>query len=141
MGHNYGLAHVYGGTRDLDPSTVERMRRVYKECQVFLTDLSRGLEESGIVKEAKIEALKSMAKSLLGIDLVEVKVAKEKELKRDLTKDEEIALFESEIKKMRNGERDPQIMVSEEELEKHLADGWQFVSILPSQKILIRKAC
>jgi len=38
---------------------------------------------------------------------VDVKMAKEKELKRELAKDEEIALFESEIKKMRNGERDP----------------------------------
>jgi len=43
--------------------------------------------------EAKIEALKTMAK--------------EKGLKRELAKDEEIALFESEIKKMPNGEHDP----------------------------------
>jgi len=41
-----------------------------------------------------------------------------------LTKDGEIALFESEIKRIRNRERNPQIMVSEVELEKHLAGGW-----------------
>ena len=34
------------------------------------------LECNNIVKEAKVETLKSIAKSLLGIDLVEVKVAK-----------------------------------------------------------------
>jgi len=37
-------------------------------------------EESAVVKEAQIEALKSIAKNLLGIDLLDVKVAKEKEL-------------------------------------------------------------
>jgi len=81
------------------------------------------LEQVSVVKEAKIEALGSTAKSLLGIDLLGIKVAKEKELKRELTNDEEIALFESEIKKMRNEDRDPHIMVSEEELEKHLTEG------------------
>lgn len=42
-----------------------------------------------------------------------------------------------EAKKMR--ESDPQIMVREEELEGYLADGWQLVSVLPSQRILIKK--
>jgi len=58
---------------------------------------------------------------------------------RELTPDEEIELFENEIKKMREGEKDPQIVVKEEELVSYLKDGWQFVSVLPSQKILIRK--
>ena len=48
-------------------------------------------------------------------------------------------LFENEIKKVRETEKDPQIVVKEEELESYLKDGWQFVSVLPSQKILIRK--
>jgi hypothetical protein len=92
-----------------------------------------------VVKEAKIEALKSIAKSLLGIDLLEVKVAKENELERELSRDEEVELFENEIKKMREGEKDPQTIVKEEELEAYLADGWQFVSVVPSQRILIRR--
>jgi hypothetical protein len=41
-------------------------------------------------REAKIEALKSMAKSLLGIGLVDVKVAREKQLGIELNKDEEL---------------------------------------------------
>jgi len=40
---------------------------------------------------------------------------------------------------LQSGERNPRVVVSEEELQKHLVEGWQFVSILPSQKILIRK--
>lgn len=139
LGHTSGLEHVYGGTRDLDPSTIERMRGVYKKCEPFLVATTQPLEQSDIVKEAKVEALKTMAKSLLGIDLVEVKVAKEMALKRELSKDEEVELFENELKKLRDGKHNPQRIVDEGELENHLAEGWQFVSVLPSRKILIRK--
>jgi integrase len=139
LGHTSGLEHVYGGTRDLDPSTIERMRGAYRKCEPFLIATAQPLEQSDIVKEAKVEALKIMAKSLLGIDLVEVKVAKEKELKRELSRDEELALFENELKKLREGTHNPQRIVGEDELESHLAEGWHFVSVLPSQKILIKK--
>lgn len=40
---------------------------------------------------------------------------------------------------MREGDEDPQIVVKEENLESYLKDGGQFVSILPSQKIFIKK--
>jgi hypothetical protein len=62
-----------------------------------LSTVAQPLEHSSIVKEAKVEALKSIAKSLLGIDLLEVKIAKEKELQRELDREEEIELFENEI--------------------------------------------
>ena len=64
---------------------------------------------------------------------------KERELRRELNSDEEIELFENEIRKMREGEDDPQIVVDEEEVESYLLDGWEFVSVLPSQKRLIRR--
>jgi len=81
----------------------------------------------------------SIGKSLLGIDLIEAKIAKENKLGRKLTADETIELFENELKKLREGKRNPQRIVREEELEQYLAEGWQFVSVLPSKKILIRK--
>jgi len=139
LGHTSGLAHVYGGTKDLDPSTIERMREAYKKCEPFLLATMQPLDQTTVVKEAKIEALKSMAKALLGIDLIEVKVAKEKELGRELNRDEELDLFENELKKLREGTHNPQRIVKEDELEKHLTEGWQFISVLPSQKILIKK--
>jgi site-specific recombinase XerD len=123
----------------LPPDMVEGMREAYKACEPFLSTVTQPLEHSSIVKEAKVEALKSIAKSLLGIDLLEVKVAKEREVGRELDWDEEIELFENEIRKMREGEDDPQMLVREEELESYLNEGWEFVSVLPSQKILIRK--
>lgn len=139
LGHTSGLEQVYGGTRDLDPSTIERMRVVFKKCEPFLVATTQPLEQSDLVKEAKVEALKAMAKSLLGIDLLEVKVARERELKRELSKDEEMELFENELKKLRDGKHNPKRIVGEGELENHLAQGWQFVTVLPSHKILISK--
>jgi len=139
LGHTTGLEHVYGGTRDLDPSTIERMREAYKKCEPFLSATMQPLDQTSVVKEAKVEALKSIAKSLLSIDLLEVKIARERELGRELSKDEELILFENELKRLREGTHNPQRIVSEEELEDHLAEGWQFVSVLPSRRILIRK--
>jgi hypothetical protein len=138
-GHKGDIEARYSTNKGrLPPDMIEDMRAAYKACEPFLSTSAQPLEQSSIVKEAKVEALKSLAKSLLDLDLVEVKVAKEKEMQRPLSRDEEIELFENEIKKMREGE-DPQIVVREGELESHLKDGWQFVSVLPSKKILIRK--
>jgi len=116
MGHKGDIEARYSTNKGvLPPDMVEDMRKCYKECESFLSTIARPLEQSSIMKEAKLEALKSIAKNLLGIDLMEVKMAKEKEVQRELTPDEEIEVFENEIKKMRDAKRDPQISVREEE--------------------------
>jgi hypothetical protein len=140
MGHKGDIEARYSTNKGvLPPNMIEDMRKAYKECEPFLSTATQPLEQASIVKEAKIEALKSMAKSLLGIDLVDVKVAREKQLGRELNKDEELELYERELKRLRDGKHNPQRIIHEKELEKYLAEGWQFVSILPSQKILIKK--
>jgi len=139
-GHKGDIEARYSTNKGILPKEmIEGMRKSIKDCEPFLGTTAQELDQSTVVKEAKVEALKSIAKSLLGIDLLEVKVAKEKEMGRELNRDEEIELFENEMKKMRESESDPQIIVREEELEGYLADGWQFVSVLPSQRILINK--
>jgi len=139
-GHKEDVEARYSTNKGvLPPEMIEDMRKCYKDCEPFLSTIAQPIEQASIVKEAKIEALKSIAKSLLGIDLLEVKVAKEKEIGRELTRDEEMELFENELKKLREGKHNPQRIVMEDKLEKYLVEGWQFVSVLPSQKILIRK--
>jgi len=139
MGHKGDIEARYSTNKGiLPPDMIEDMRKCYRECEPYLLTSAQPLEQSSIVQEAKLEALKSIAKSLFGIDLLEIKTAKEKELNRELNKEEEIQLFEEELKKLRENP-DPQKIVTEKELENHLADGWQFVSILPSKRILIRK--
>ena len=139
-GHKGDIEARYSTNKGrLPPDMIEEMRWAYGECEPFLGTVAQPLEQSTIVKEAKLEALKSIAKSLLGIDLLEVKIAKEREVEKELSIDDEIELFENEIKTMREQEKDPQIIVGEEELENHLAEGWQFVSVLPSQRIILRR--
>ncbi len=133
MGHKGDIEARYSTNKGVPPpDMIEDMRKCYRECEPFLSTAIQPLEQSSIIKEAKIEALKSMAKSLLGIDLSEVKVAKEKEVGRELSKEEELELFENELKKLREGKHNPQRIIHESELESYLAEGWQFVSVLPS---------
>jgi hypothetical protein len=140
MGHKGDIEARYSTNKGvLPPDMVEDMRKAYKECEPFLLTSAASLERSDIVKEAKIEALKSLAKSLLGIELLDVKIAKERDLRRELTADETLQVFEEELRKLREGKHNPQRIIREEELEKYLAEGWQFVSTLPSRKILIKK--
>jgi integrase len=137
MGHTYGLAQVYSGTRDLDPSTIERMRQAYKSAEKHL--LGEAVEAEKIKQEAALEAIRRFAEAF-GIDPMRIKIEKEKELGKELSASEEIELIQDEIKRAREEHGDPQRIVGENELEGYLAEGWQFVSILPSQRILIRRS-
>ena len=140
MGHRGDIEARYSTNKGvLTPDMIEDMRKCYKDCEPFLSTLTQPLEQSSVILEAKTEALKSMAKSLLGIDLLEVKIAKEKETGKELNPIETIQLFEDELKKLREGKHNPQRIVGEEELERHLAEGWHFVSTLPSQRILVKR--
>ena len=138
-GHKGDIEARYSTNKGrLPPDMIEDIREAYRRCEPFLSTIAQPTEQMTIIKEAKIEALKSIAKTMFGIDLLEVKIAKENEENRELTQDETIELFETEMKKTRE-QPDPQIIVEEKELESYLKEGWQFVSVLPSQKILIRK--
>ncbi|MBS7635932.1 hypothetical protein KEJ37_01075 [Candidatus Bathyarchaeota archaeon] len=93
MGHKGDIEARYSTNKGvLPPDMIEDMRKSYRECEPFLSTATQPREQSTIIKEAKIEALKSMAKSLLGIDLLDVKVAKERQIGRELNKDEELEL-------------------------------------------------
>ena len=123
----------------MPPDMITDMRSAYRACEPFLSTIAQPLEHSSIVKEAKLEAMKSIGKNLFGIDIIEVKIAKKRESGEEMSIDEEIALFESEMKKRRERENDPQTIVDEGDLENHLSHGWEFVSVLPSRRILIRR--
>ena len=138
-GHKGDIESRYSTNKGvLPPEMIEDIRKCYRECEPLLGTVAQPLEQTSVIKEAKIEALKSIAKSLLDMDLTEVKVAVEQKLNRKLTPEETITLFENEIQKRRE-KKDPQRIVNEEELETYLSEGWQFVSVLPSHRILVRR--
>jgi len=155
-GHKGDIEAGYSTNKGrLPPDMIEDMRSSYRACEPFLSTTSE-LEQSAVVKEAKIEALRSMAKSLLDIDLLEVKIARERKIKRELTPVEEVELYESEIKKLRidsqklrnadencdDGTHCRQFenrLIPEEQLVPHLNDGWAIVRELTSGKIAVRR--
>ncbi|PUA32930.1 MAG: hypothetical protein B9J98_03325 [Candidatus Terraquivivens tikiterensis] len=59
---------------------IKDIGNTYRQCEPFLSTVAQPLGQASIIKEAKIGVLKNMAKSLLGIDLLEVKVARKKSL-------------------------------------------------------------
>jgi len=65
MGHKGDIEARYSTNEGvLPPDMIEDMRRCYKNCETFLSTVSQPLEETSLIKEAKIEALKSIAKKL-----------------------------------------------------------------------------
>jgi hypothetical protein len=147
-GHKGDIEARYSTNKGkLPPDMIEDIRTQYKACEPFLSTTSK-LEESAVVKEAQIEALKSIAKNLLGIDLLDVKVAKERELQKELTPAEELSVYENEIKKLsinpqklrqdQESGRFQNKLISEKLLERYLNSGWEMVQTVNS-KILVRK--
>jgi len=138
MGHKGDIEARYSTNKRLSPDMIEEMRAAYQKCEPLLSTIVPQVDQLSLVKEAKIEALKSLAKSLLDVDLLDVKIAKEKENGHELSQDETIELFETEMKRLRE-QPDPQIIVGEKELQSYLHEGWQFVAVLPSGNIVVRK--
>jgi len=77
MGYKGDMEVRYSTNRErLPPDMIEEKRDSYSKCEPLLIALSPSIEQSNTFKEAKIEALKSIAKDLFDIHKVEVKVAK-----------------------------------------------------------------
>ena len=111
------------------------MRQAIKASEPHLGTVSQ-IEQTTVVQEAKLETLKTIAKSLLGIDLLEIKIAKEREVKRSLEPKETLKLFEDEIKTRR--EKREHNLVSQKDLVTYLNDGWELVG--PANgKFLVRR--
>jgi len=85
----------------LPPDMIEDMREAYKRCEQFLCTAARPFEQASVIKEARIEAIKTVARTLFGVDIADVKIAHEREVGHEVTRDDEIKLYEEEIKRKR----------------------------------------
>jgi len=95
------MGHILHGSQEsyYDRSKVERMRELYAKL-VF--------EDKPCIQELNLQSLRSIAK-IVGVNPFEVKVAKEKELGRQLSSMEEGELLEKEIgRALERGNRDHQ---------------------------------
>jgi integrase len=131
MGHGSYMKTYYKRTE-------EERARDYLRCMPYLTVLGESPDKDRWKQEAKLEAIRAFAQAL-DIDPIHVRIEKQKELRRELTAEEEIGAIQNEIKKMRIGNDDSKKIIVEKDLPEHLAEGWEIQNVLPSGKIVIRK--
>jgi len=141
------MGHILPGSQDpyfgsgirVEGSTISFDKNKVDELRVEYSKLVFAHEAPPTRKELVLEAIRRFAESF-GIDPMKVRIEKKKELGREPEAEEEIQAIQNEIKKMKSGNDDPKKIVSEDELDHYLAEGWDVQTVLPSGKILIRRA-
>lgn len=142
LGHKIGKLG-YGRSPQYDE---ELLRREYSKVEPELNILSNpsGANIKARMDEMRmgvaLEAVRRLAESF-GIDPMRVRMRKREELGREPNSEEEMKAIQNEIRKLREGRqaKGAQAIVAEEQLEARLKDGWQFVTVLPSRRILVSR--
>jgi hypothetical protein len=162
-GHKGDIEVRYSTNKGRLPAEmIEGIRQAYHECESFLNSTPINLDQNDIIKQAKLESLKAIAKNVFGIDLEEEMSKKAAEQKKDITPETELEMYEEVLKKFIEGfsiaptedaikrfregisiapvgeTKFESKLVTENDLEDYLNNGWEMVQIINS-KILIRK--
>ncbi|MCJ7770899.1 site-specific integrase [Candidatus Bathyarchaeota archaeon] len=165
-GHKGDIEARYSTNKGrLPPEMIQDIRKAYQECEPFLNSTSINLDQNDVIKQAKLESLKAIAKNVFGIDLEDEISKKAAAQDKEISTDEELEMFEDvlknfregisiqpsedaedAIKRFREGISIPPVvktkfeskLVTENDLEDYLNNGWEMVQIINS-KILIRK--
>ena len=159
MGHRGDVEARYTTNKGrLPPDLIEDMRRSFRECEGYLSTRPpsreedpevttiRTMVESGVLDLSKPNVRQYLVKKL-GIEDIKNRIAQVKnEGMSEVEAYAKAICAELGIKPMRleisdadKGNADPKKIISEEELEQYLGEGWDVQTVLPSGKILIRK--
>ncbi len=159
MGHKGDIEARYTTNKGrLPPGVIEDLRRSFQQCEEYLSTTPpsretdpelttiRTMVESGVLDLSKPNVRHYLVQKL-GIQDMEVKVAKIR--KEGLNEDEAyinvicgqlgVKPMQTETSNPKND--DPKKIIDEDNLEMHLAEGWEIQTFLPSGKILIRRHC
>jgi len=148
MGHKGDIEARYTTNKGrLSPDMLEDMRRTFKEAEPFLTTTGTPAED---VKAMLLGQWRKQAEAY-GIDPMKVRIEQERATGKALEADEEMHMLTLEIAKRTapqyqapgttyiNGQgRKNKIIQGDEELVKHLNDGWELVTELKEGKFLVR---
>jgi len=129
LGHTSGLEHVYGGTRDLDPATIERMREAYKNCLQYLQATRAEATEEQIKKAFKKELLLVAGYSNEDVEAMNLDEMSDEEL-RSKIREKLLGMMANNGAKQR--------VVTVDDVDDYLAKGWEFVAALPKSKVIMR---
>ena len=158
MGHKGDIEARYTTNKGrLPPAVIEDMRQSILKCEEYLStrpvsreedpELTaiRTMVESGVLDLSKPKVRGYLVQKM-GIQDMEVRVAKIREQGVDEEEANVRVIYgelgvkpmQIETSKPRNN-GDPKKIVSENELEDYLADGWNVQFVLPSGKILVQR--
>jgi len=154
MGHKGDIEARYTTNKGrLPPSLIEDMRRSFMNCEEYLSTRPprreedpevttiRTMVESGVLDLSKPNVRQYLLQKL-GIQDIRERIAMMKN-NEGISESEAYAKVickELGIKPIRlERSEDPKKIVSEEELERYLAEGWDVQTVLPSGKILIKR--
>ena len=143
MGHKGDIEARYSTNKSrLLQNLIEDMRSAFAASSTYLQTIQKQEIDK---KEMLLEMWRQQA-SMHGIDLMKVRIEKEKELGKDLSIDEELELMTIEIKKVvmpqRNTREKPyqSQIVTENELVSFIEEGWEIIRELSGKRFLMKRA-
>jgi len=133
----YFMGHILPGSQDVyyDKTKIEEMRRKYSQI-VFFPDRTASLEK--LRKKQVLDVVRILGFPDEKIKRVEEALAKFKTVDEAVSEIRKLGLEPYKLKEKPND--DPKKIIDEGELENHLAKGWDVQTVLPSRRILIKKA-
>jgi len=130
------MGHILPGTQDpyYDSTKAEQLRKKYMKIEFFPQQVASAEE---LRKKQVLDTVKLLGFSEDKIKRVEEALAKYETVDHAMEEIKKLSLESYKLK--RNPGGDPQKMVSEEQLENYLAQGWNVQTVLPSGRIVIKK--
>jgi len=126
------MGHIQAGSLEhyYDSTKIEKMRELYSKL-VF--------EDRSSAQASSLETTRKIAK-LLGVDPFKVKAAKEKELGRQLSNQEEEKALEEEIKlALERQNQEEQKIIQPSELDQYIASGWSVGLQLVDGRVVVKR--
>lgn len=146
MGHSLGQID-----RAYSRPSIEQVRGAYKRGESYLSVSKTSKDMDTMKKNIMVEMLQNQA-SMMGINIIDIKIEKQKELGRELTLDDELEAYHQAFKRFtfgsintiknmnsNNNNNYESKIVSEEELVKMVEDGWELLKDLNGNKFLMRR--
>jgi len=129
------MGHILPGSQDpyYDYTKTEDFRRKYRQVQFF----PQAASSEELRKKQIIDMVKLLGFPDEKIKRAEEAFAKYKTVNEAIAEIRKLTLEGYKLKKEANS--DPKKIVSEDDLERYLAEGWDVQTVLPSGRILIRK--
>jgi hypothetical protein len=132
MGHRGDIEHTYTLNKRFPEDVIEKMRSAYRKAlERYLITLNRGNNMDAVKSQMNIQFLLVGGLTMEEIEAMELDTA------NLATQDIDWLIKEEKRKQRLRANKKSQKLVSTNDVEKRLTEGWEFVSPLPKNKAVI----